>query len=74
MLGKRSQQQGLFESDYHLCWKGALGKKVKERPFAKSTLQLFRSQVILNEKMRALLQRSLEITKCAGSGRKRWGN
>ena len=51
---KVSDEEAKRRADYDLRWKGALGKKVKERPFAKSTLQLFRSQLILNGKMRAI--------------------
>ena len=39
---------------------------MEERPFAKSTLQQFRSQLILNEKMRVVFQRSLEMAKETG--------
>ena len=66
---KVSDEEAKRRADYDLRWKVALGIEVEERPFAKSTLQLFRSQLILNKKMRAIFQRSIEITKCAGSGR-----
>jgi hypothetical protein len=39
---------------------------VEARPFAKSTLQLFCSQLILNEKMWDVFKRSLEVAKEAG--------
>jgi hypothetical protein len=64
--GKVSDEEAKAHADYDLRWKVALGIEVEERPFAKSTLQLFRSQLILNEKMRAVFQRSLEIAKETG--------
>ena len=36
-------------ADHDLRWKVALAVEVDERPFAKSTLQLFRAQLILKE-------------------------
>lgn len=57
MLGERSDQRGLFEADQ---WKVALGVGIDERPFAKSTLQLFRAHLILHEEVRAVFQRSLK--------------
>jgi hypothetical protein len=44
----------------------ALGVEVNVRPFAKSTLQEFRAQLILNEQVRAIFQRSLEVAKRRG--------
>ena len=63
---KVSDEEAKRRADYDLCWKVALGIEVEERPFAKSTLQLFRSQLILNEKMRAVFQCSLEMAKETG--------
>lgn len=63
---KVSDEEAKERADYDLRWKVALGIEVEERPFAKSTLQLFRSQLILNEKMRAVFQRSLEMAKETG--------
>ena len=53
-------------ADYDLRWKVALGIEVDERPFAKSTLQEFRAQLILHEEAGALFQRSLELAKAHG--------
>jgi hypothetical protein len=44
----------------------ALGIGVDERPFAKSTLQLFRAQLILHDKARAVFQRSLQFARKTG--------
>jgi len=61
-----SDEEAKARADYDLRWKVALGIKVDERPFAKSTLQLFRAQLILKEKMRAVFVRSLELAKQSG--------
>jgi transposase len=63
---KVSDEEAKAHADYDLRWKVALGIEIEDRPFAKSTLQKFRSQLILNEKMRAVFQRSLEIAKETG--------
>lgn len=63
---KVSDEEAKSRADYDLRWKVALGIEVEDRPFAKSTLQLFRSQLILNEKMRNMFQRSLELAKETG--------
>ncbi len=44
----------------------ALGADLEERPFAKSTLQLFRSQLIVHDKARAILARSLQHARRRG--------
>lgn len=63
---KVSDEEAKARADYDLRWKVALGIQVDERPFAKSTLQLFRAQLILKEKMRAVFIRSLEFAKQTG--------
>jgi len=44
-------------ADYDLRWKVALGIELDVRPFAKSTLQEFRAQLIVHEQIRAIFQR-----------------
>jgi len=61
-----SDEEAKARADYDLRWKVALGIEIGERPFAKSTLQLFRAQLILKEKMRAVFTRSLELAKASG--------
>jgi transposase len=58
-------------ADYDLRWKVTLGVGLDERPFAKSTLQLFRAQLVLKEKMRTVFQRSLECARRSGYLKKR---
>lgn len=61
-----SDEEAKARADYDLRWKVALGVEVDARPFAKSTLQLFRARLVLNEKMRAVFQRSLEYALRSG--------
>ena len=61
-----SDEEAKQRADYDLRWKVALGIGVDERPFAKSTLQEFRAQLILHEEAGALFRRSLELAKAHG--------
>jgi len=58
-------------ADYDIRWKVALGIEVKDRPFAKSTLQVFRGQLIIHEKARMMFRRSLGKAKESGFLRRR---
>jgi len=66
-----SDEEAKARADYDLRWKVALGVEADERPFAKSTLQLFRAQLVLKEKMRAVFQRSLEYAVQSGYMKRR---
>ncbi|MCK5713710.1 MAG: transposase, partial [Hyphomicrobiaceae bacterium] len=61
-----SDEEAKARADYDLRWKVALGIEIDERPFVKSTLQLFRAQLILKDKMQAVFVRSLELAKQSG--------
>lgn len=61
-----SDEEAKQRADFDLRWKVALGIEVKEKPFAKSTLQLFRSQLVLHEKTRMMFRRSLEKAREVG--------
>ena len=52
--------------DFDIRWKVALGIEVEDRPFAKSTLQLFRARLILHEKVREVFERSLRFARETG--------
>jgi len=54
-----------------LRWKVALGVGLEERPFAKSTLQLFRARLILHERVRTIFQKSLAFARRTGYFRSR---
>ena len=49
-----------------LSWKVALGVEVEVRPFAQSTLQHFRAQLVLHAQMRELFRRSLKLARTRG--------
>jgi hypothetical protein len=49
-----------------LSWKVALNLELEECPFAKSTLQLFRSQLVLHQEAQVIFRRSLEFARQAG--------
>ena len=59
-------------ADFDLRWKVALGLEIEERPFAKSTLQLFRAQLVIHEAAQSIFRRSLEYARAKGylKGRK----
>lgn len=65
-----SDDEAKQRADYDLRWKVALGIELEVRPFAKSTLQEFRAQLIVQEKTRAIFQRSLEVAKRRGVWKK----
>src|SRR5256886_1617789 len=65
-----SDDEAKQRADYDLRWKVALGIEVDARPFAKSTFQEFRAQLIIHEQTRAIFQRSLEIAKRRGAWKK----
>ncbi|HEX4621189.1 MAG TPA: IS1182 family transposase [Myxococcaceae bacterium] len=51
---------------YDQRWKVALGAADREKPFTKSTLQLFRAHLLLHEKARLPFERSLAMAKKSG--------
>ena len=63
---KVSDAEAKRRADFDIQWKVALGIEVEERPFAKSTLQLFRAHLILHEKVREIFQRSLQFARESG--------
>jgi hypothetical protein len=44
-----SDEEAKRRADFDVCWKVAMGIAIEERPFAKSTLQFFRAQLVVNE-------------------------
>jgi hypothetical protein len=67
-----SDEEATERASFDLRWKVALGIGVEQRPFAKSTLQLFRAQLVVHEKLQVVFQRSLSFARRAGyfKGRK----
>src|SRR6266498_4883998 len=52
-----SDEEATQRADYDLRWKVALGVELDARPFAKSTLQEFRAQLIVHREQKAIFQR-----------------
>ena len=63
---KVSDAEAKQRADFDIRWKVALGIEVEDRPFAKSTLQLFRAQLILHDRVRAIFQRSHQFARQTG--------
>ena len=61
-----SDEEAKARADFDLRWKVALGIGLDERPFAKSTLQLFRAHLVLHDQVRAVFQRSLVFARQTG--------
>jgi transposase len=68
-----SDAEAKQRADYDLRWKVALGVELDARPFAKSTLQEFRAQLIVHEEQAAIFQASLEAAKRRGKFRTKDG-
>ena len=58
-------------ADFDIRWKVALGIEIEDRPFAKSTLQVFRAQLILHDRVRAVFESSLRLARESGYLKKR---
>src|SRR3989304_9596012 len=56
-----SDEEAKEKADFDIRWKVALGIDIEDHPFAKSTLQLFRSQLILHSQVRAIFTKSLAL-------------
>ena len=61
-----SDAEANARADFDLRWKVALGIEVEDRPFAKSTLQVFRAQLILHDKVREVFEGSLRFARESG--------
>ena len=61
-----SDEEAIARSAYDLRWKVALGLELEEKLCAKSTLQLFRAKLILNESFEAVFERSVAACREAG--------
>jgi DDE family transposase/transposase-like protein DUF772 len=61
-----SDEEARQRACFDVRWKVALGLEMESRPFAKSTLQLFRAQLILHERVRLPFERSLEVARRRG--------
>jgi hypothetical protein len=61
-----SDEEAKARADFDLRWKVALGIGLEERPFAKSTLQLFRARLIIHERVRTVFGQSLAFARYTG--------
>lgn len=64
-------EEAKARADFDLRWKVALGVGLGERPFAKSTLQLFRARLVLHERARTVFGQSLAFARRTGYLRSR---
>ena len=63
---KVSDAEAKARADFDLRWKVALGIEIEDRPFAKSTFQVFRAQLILHGKVREVFEQSLRLARETG--------
>ena len=68
---KVSDAETKARADFDIRWKVALGIEIEDRPFAKSTLQMFRAQLILHDKVREVFESSLRLARQSGYLKKR---
>ena len=68
---KVSDAEAKARADFDIRWKVALGIEVEDRPFAKSTLQVFRAQLILHDKVREVFESSLRLARESGCLKRR---
>jgi hypothetical protein len=64
--GGCSDREASDRAAFDQRWKVALGCGEMERPFVRSTLQLFRAQLLTHEKQMALFEASLEAARRSG--------
>ena len=63
---KVSDAEAKARADFDIRWKVALGIEVEDRPFAKSTLQVFRAQLILHDQVREVFESGLRLARESG--------
>ena len=61
-----SDEEAIARSEYDLRWKVALGLDLEDKLCAKSTLQRFRAQLVLNEGAERLMDRGVQACRAAG--------
>src|SRR3712207_3960049 len=68
-----SDEEAKPRADDDLRWKVALGVAPDARPFAKSTRQEFRAQLLVHAEQAAIFRKSLELAKRRGRRRAKGG-
>ena len=66
-----SDAEAKARADFDIRWKVSLGIEIEDRPFAKSTLQMFRAQLILHDQVREVFESSLRLARQLGYLKKR---
>jgi transposase len=61
-----SDDEATARATFDLRWKAALGLPLETRPFVKSTLQLFRAQLIVHAELQAVFKKSLTFARQTG--------
>jgi len=61
-----SDAEATARAAYDMRWKVALGVELDQRPFAKSTLQQFRAQLLIHDRARVIFERSLQLARESG--------
>ena len=61
-----SDDEAIDRTAFDLRWKVALGLEISEKLCAKSTLQLFRSKLVLNEAYQQVFHKSIDVCRDAG--------
>lgn len=61
-----TDEEAKERADFDLRGKVALGIDIEDRPFAKSTLQLFRAQLTIHDGARAIFKKSLSFARQTG--------
>lgn len=61
-----SDEEARQRATFDIRWKVALGIEIDEKPFAKSTLQLFRAQLLIHESAGNIFKRSLSFARETG--------
>jgi len=61
-----SDEEARQRAAFDIRWKVALGIEIDDKPFAKSTLQLFRAQLLIHEAMGSIFKRSLSLARETG--------
>ena len=69
---KVSDAEAKARADFDIRWKVALGIEIEDRPFAKSTLQVFRAQLILHDKVRGGIRGQPAAGPGVGVSAKAW--
>ncbi len=63
---RTSDAEAKARADFDIRWKVALGIEIDSTPFAKSTLQTFRAQLILHDRVGDIFRRSLQFARKSG--------